>query len=366
MKAAPFYASVILVIFLNPKSCEEKPEHTFVQEPLPSCSEQFISDADFVIANQFGLNVQNLKHNIFRFPSKKAPWKPITGFRATVGGRLEKYKVESEAHPEDREYDWNLELHANRAFAPSMGNEKITGEITPALDLRDNRIFPPEGSGKKSPLVDREICMYGPWVLDVGNDNGREIHPAEALWWQNTPGSNLDVELMLVQDGAINRFTDACHYTFDEDGDGVEDFQPGWAPWVEYPYTEEIKIPFQYDRGTLRYAVIRIEELRSENIVTELYPELGDDDDGAHHKLKIAAPPNGPFFKEQTLVEVREDRDQNLAVQFTDVCKASNNIIRGNVRLLTAIGKVDTRDPGFIYLRFRISFGTNRPASTQG
>lgn len=356
MKATPFCASVILFMSLAPSSCEERAEHTLVRlDTLPTCSEQFMTDAEFVIANQFGVAVQNLNHHeIFMIPSTKAPWRPITGFRETVGGRLERYIPKTEPHPEDKEYDWNLELHANRAFAPRMGTEMITGEVTPAHRLRNNRIFPLQGTGIKSPLIDREICMYGPWVLDVGNSNGREIHPAEAIWWQNTPGSNLDVELMLVQDGALNRFTDACHFTFA--GSRPE----GWAPWVEYPHKEEVKIPFQYDPQTRRYAVIRITELRSLKIETELFPELGDSDDGADHKLKTSPPPNAPVFFELTLVEVREGNDELLGVQFSDICKTSSGIIRGNVRLLTAIGKVDTRDPGFIYLRFKTTFATNR------
>ena len=369
MKAAPFYASVILLLSLNPTSCEEKPEHTFVRvDTLPTCTEDFTCYTDFVIANQFGLSVQNFRHhNIFRFASKKAPWKPINGYRATVGGRLDNYEVATKPHPEDLEYDWNLDVTPNDAFVPFVGSEVIAGEITPAVDLRENKIFPPQGKEGRSPLLEKTICMYGPWVRDKGNENRPEIHPAEAIWWQNKPGSNLDVGLMIIQDGSINRFTDFCHYDFDEDGDGVDDFQPGWMPWVEYPHIEEVKIPFQYDPRTLRYAVIKIEEVKSDIIVTAQYPELSDDaDDGANHELKTSPPPNAPVFREETLVEVREGEDSNLGIQFTDVCKSTNGVITGNVRVLTAIGQPDTRAPGFIYLRFRISLATNRPQNIPG
>ena len=367
MKATHFCAVVVLFLSLAPPSCEEKPEHTFVTfAALPSCSQEFIDQSDFVKVNQFGISVQNLKHhNIFRFASKKGPWKPITGLRATVGGRLDKYKVVTIHAVDQREYDWNLDLFPSPPFVRSMGEDKIQGEITPAVGLRNNNIFPPQGREDECPLIDKNICMYGPWVLDIGNERQREIHPAEAIWWQNRPGDNSNVELMLIQDGAIIRFTEFCDFDFDEDGDGIEDFQPGWAPWVEYPHMEEVKIPFQYDPKTLRYTVIKIEEIRSFKIVTELYPELGDDDDGATHKLKLSPAPNMPFFRDTTLVEVREDRDQNLGVQFADVCKSSTGIIRGNIRVLTAIGEEDTRDPGFIYLRFRTSSATNRPAASQ-
>ena len=365
MKPTHFCASVVLFLALVPTSCEEKPEHTSVGfAALPSCSDEH---SDFVNAHQFGLNVQNLKHHqIFLFKSKKGSWNPINGFRATACGLIDEYKVSTGHAVDQREYDWNIELLPSEAFVNRLGEGMILGEVTPAVDLRNNRIFPPQGREDESPLIDKNICMYGPWVRDMGFNNGqREIHPAEAIWWQNSRGDNSDVELMLIQDGAITRFTEFCDFDFDINGDGIFDFEPGWAPWVEYPHMEEVKIPFQYDSSTRRYAVIRIGELRSLNIVTEVYPELGDDDDGATHKLKLSPPPDAPFFRDTTLVEVREDQDRNLGVQFTDVCKTATGIVRGNVRVLIAIGKEDTRDPGFIYLRVRTSFATNRPSATR-
>ncbi len=365
MKATSFCASAILVLSLIPTLRQEQPEDTLVRlNTLPACSEQFILDSRFVIANQFGVNVQNLRHhNIFRIASLKAPWVPITGLRATVGGRLKKYVVETEAHPEDLEFDWNLSVVPSAAFAPFVGAGQVEGEITPALALRNNRIFPPTGD---SPLTDKQICMYGPWVRDVGNKSQREIHPAEAIWWRNTPNSNLDVELMIIQDGAINRFTEFCHYDFDVDDDGVPDFQPNWRPWVEYPHFEKVEIPFTYDPRTRSFAVITIEDVRSLKIVTDRHPELGDSDDGSQHRLKTAPPPNVPVFFEETVVEVREGNDAHLGVQFSDLCRTRTGIVRGNVRVLVAIGEPDTRDPGFIVLRFKTTFDANRPAVDPG
>jgi hypothetical protein len=360
MKNTLFFAPFIIIAAAS--SCDDKPQDTLVQlDTLSSCSGDFTSYKDFVINNQFGISVQNLyHHNIFLFDSKKAPWRPITGYRATLGGQLKKYYVATE-HPDQNEYDWNIDVAPGPAFATSMGEGSIECEITPAQDFHNNIFFPSQGHEDECTLIGRNICVYGPWVRDLGNDNHREIHPAEAIWWQNVAGNNADIELMFIQDAAIHRFTENADFDFDEDHDGTNDFHAGWAPWVQYPQMEEIKIPFQYDPGTGRYPIINIEEVKSSNIVTALYPELADTDNGTEHKLKAISRSQITAFNQPTLVEVHEERTRgpNLGIQFTDLCKSANGIICGNVRILTAIGHANTRDAGYIVLRFKTSSAVN-------
>ena len=358
MKSLLFRTSMLFLVAVC-ASCvrDDRPQDTLVRfDTLPSCTEDFTTYTKFITDNQFGLSVQNLYHpNIFLYDSKKAPWRPINGRRETLGGRLAKYYVAT-VHPDQKEFDWNIDVVPGAAFAPWMGEGEIEGEVTPAPSLRDNRFFPPKGP---SPLVGRNICLYGPWVRDLGNDSQREIHPAEAIWWRNEPGSNSDVQLIVVQDAAIHRFTERADYDFDEDHDGTDDFNPGWAPWVTYPQTEEIKIPFQYDPRVGSYAVITIDEERSLHVVTRLSPELDDVDNGAAHKLKAASRLGTESFNQPTLVEVHESRDSHQGIQFTDLCRSSTGIVSGNVRVLAAIGRANTRDAGFMVLRLTKSFKVN-------
>lgn len=357
------HVRIFLFLAISLASCadDDKPNDTLVNSSaIPPCTEDFARYTSFVSMHQFGLSVQNFyHHNIFYFDSKKAPWRPINGRRETLRGELVKYRVVTEHAREQKEYDWNLDVVPSAAFAPWMGEGMVQGEVTPALSFRNSKFFPPQGRESECPLVGKNICLYGPWVRDFGYNAQREIHPAEAIWWRTTPGSNADVRLVLVQDAAILRFTDNAHYDFDEDHDGTTDFNPHWAPWVTYPQVEEIKIPFIHNPGTGRYHVIRIEEEDSLNVVTSLYRDLEDSDNGPVHKLKVTRFAT-EAVDQPTLVEVRESVDSHLGVQFTDICKLPTGMISGYVRVLVAIGRANTRDPGFMALRFRKSLADNK------
>ena len=350
----------LLAVVAASRACQKQPEDTLVQlNTLPACTDEAASAASFVAQHQFGISVENLKHhNIFRFDSKKAPWRPITGYRATACGQVDDYYV-SDGHEDQAEYDWNIDVVPDPAYSPSLGADVIECEVTPASSLRTNPYFPPKGHERESPRTGKAICLYGPWVRDLGNDAQREIHPSEAIWWQVTQGQNLDLQLIFLQDAAIHRFTENADYDFDEDHDGTNDYEAGWAPWCE---TERVDIPFQYDPQTAVYRVITIAETQSLNVVTALDPELADSDNGNVHKLKPTS--RFPFislFSQPTLVEVHESASAgpNLGVQFSGLCTAPGGVVRGNVRVLTALGHSNTREAGYQVLRFTSSTAVN-------
>jgi hypothetical protein len=357
-----FYATLLLLAAITRSVSADPPVDTLVKvSALPSCSAD--AEARFVKDKLFGVSVQNLHHhNIFRFDSKKGRWRPINGFRETLCGRLVKYSVAT-GHSDQKEYDWNIDVKPAAAFARSLGTDTVECEVTPAVPLRQNDVFPPKGSGRPSLLLGKDLCLYGPWVKDLGFHDQREIHPAEAIWWRDLSNSS-DIDVMLIQDAAIHRFTELADYDFDEDHDGTPDSNPRWVPWVQYPQMEEIKIPFRYDASTARYLVITIESPRAMKVVTHLFSELADSDDSSNHKLRAAAAfptaANQPI-----LAEVRETVTQHTGVQFTDLCKTANGVVNGNIRVLVAIGRPDTRDAGYLLLRFKTSSGSNSPVLHQ-
>jgi hypothetical protein len=364
MKILPVCAVLLLIAAIAAPAFAEPPVDTTVNlSTLPSCNSDSEAAARFVDGNQFGVSVQNLHHhNIFRFDSRKAPWRPISGFRETLCGRVAKYYVATE-HPDQSEYDWNIDVTPAAAFAPSMGAGTVECEITPAVPLRTNELFPPKGSGRPSLLLGKDICVYGPWVKDLGHHDQREIHPAEAIWWRDLSDSS-GMDVLLIQDAAIHRFTELADYDFDEDHDGHPDSNPRWAPWVQYPHMEEVKIPFRYDPSTGRYLVLGIETPRAVRVVTHLFSELADSDNGSNHRLKtVSARPVA--VRQQILAEVNETIGQFTGVQFGDLCRAADGVVNGNIRVLVALGRPDTRDAGYVLLRFKKSSGTNGPVVHQ-
>ena len=349
--------SIVLVV-----ACATAPVDTFTpSDELPACSADFTRDFQNVLDTS-RIDVRNLHHAIYTEPAKKAPWQPVTGSRETLCGRLTRYKVETE-HTD--EYDWNLLTRPASAYTdmmdaaearvqdrddwPKCGTPEdycVEVEVTPDPVLRTNIWFPPKGSGLQSLLLNREICVYGPWVLDHGNNSQPEIHPSEVIWWENAPGN---VELLIVQD-ASSRF-DQNH-----DYDTAPTTNTDWEPWVQFPMMEEVRIPFEYDRSAVKHTVIDIVQGLNKSAVTLLYPELADSDNGTNHKLRLGrSTVVNSATQRPILVEVNETGRSGdyLGVQFSDACVATDGKILGYVRVLTAIGHPDAKTTGFQKLQFK-------------
>lgn len=376
------YTFFLFLLFLL--ACKEQAtnEYTAVKlDTLKTCDTDFTKAIDFINQHQFRINVTNLyHHNIYRYGAGKRIghyegypprpvgfrkiWVPFNGYRATLGGTLTKYYV-STTHdnetPDQDEYDWNLDITPATAFAPYLGAGWIEGEVTPPSSLRQNDWFPQKGSGLPSLLLNKTLCIYGPWVKDVGNDDNKEIHPAEAIWFNNpkVPG---EVVVLLMQDASSFRFTENADYDFDEDGDGVNDFHAGWKPWVTIPQEEKISIPFSYSPADGTYTIINVAEGRADMVTTILYPQLGDSDKGEIHQLKTTSGNNtAEIYNSTILVQVNEQKtsDPNLGIQFGNLCKSTDGKIHGYVHILTALGRAGTNDRGFQVLRFSFSSGKN-------
>ena len=228
-----------------------------------------------------------------------------------------------------------------------FGDVNIECEVTPPYPLREYNLF---GSVIPNNFIpQRSICVYGPWVIDHGNGDQQEIHPTEAIWFPTKTTNLSEIDLFLIQDASIRRFSERIDFL----DPNRNELEPGenWVPWVENPQTEEIKIPFQFISQLNIHALITLKEISSLYVTTVLFPELSDSDDGNIHRLKI----NG-----QTVVEVREDvtKSANSGVQFKDICKSSNGnnfMIHGNVVIYSSMGRVATEDRGFHHLRIKFS-----------
>ncbi len=342
---------------------------------LPAATATFKQRFDFIIANQFGLSVRNLdKHEIGIYQEgPPGPWKPISGFRETLKGRVKHYKV-SDSHEWDKnslgeyqdEYDWNITVELFSVFAKLLNTDldPVLCEVTPSDQFHNNPWFPPKGSGKPSALLGKDICVYGPWVLDAGDknnndgNNGREIHPIDAIWWQDVEGNNDETSLMLVQDAAKGRYRRAEHY----DPKAAQD--PNWTPWVKYPQKEEIKIPFIYNQQKGEYPIIKIEKKVWLNVDTH----IPNGNNRIIHKLILdenKIPIKGLKWELPILAEVIEEpgvgsdlsAGQNLRIDFSDVSITGAGPIIGYVRILADIGDRTSKEEGILVLKIRYSKG---------
>jgi len=341
---------------------------------LPAPDGDYMKEFERIIQEQFGIKITNLSgHRIGCSKALPAPWRPVTGFRETLRGTLKKYEAAT-GHAfglyqgsdgiwyMQGEYDWCLYIKPAPSYKEKFPADEIQGEVTPGENFRDTQWFPLKGTGRPSALLDYDICIYGTYVVDEGNDDWREIHPIDAIWWRRRPPGDNQVRVILLQDAAKGRFRKGGMFAKDP----CDDDFPEWKPWIEYPQLDEIRIPFTYDPADKKYWHIAVEVNKAMDITTHLQTEWQDSDSGAQHQLLQA----GRFANADVLgqvpvlVRVTEEvgfDNRYIAVQFTDLTRDAGGVIRGYVQLVAALGDKLNIHEGVMVLTLTFNQEVNKP-----
>ncbi len=389
-----FFLVIVPSIFIAGNSPDVQTDTLISTADLPTATEQFITEFEFVKNKSLGLTVTNPKNNNIGYEPalngftiiNDVYWKPINGKKMVLCGTLEEYFVHDESGDE---YDWNLRIIPDPDFEFIINevrkvvsfedeikwklcngnNDAVSclyAEVTPDQTLYENVWFPnryvnpnfysgvpnqPYYIQPPALMLNQQIGVYGAWVRDSDHGWWPEIHPLEAIWWKSVIPNMETFYVFCIQDDS-NRFDTNGDF---ERNDNTPDT---WIPWVKPPLTNEIKIPFEYDRKYSDHLKIIITELKDHNVVTGTDETLKDSDDGQFHILKIkSVAPNRDSFganePDNILVEVEErfPDGTHLAVNFTEICKRPNGNIIGYITLTTSYGKIGDDKEGYHLLQ---------------
>lgn len=304
---------------------------------LPSPDGDYMREYERILIDQYGLAVMNMSGDkIGCSKGLQGPWRPVTNYRETLKGTLKEYRVDV-YHPDQDEYDWILVMEPSPSHVDFFGDDEIECEVTPSDAFRDNIWFPLKGSGKPSLLLNYELCLYGPYVIDEYND-GKEIHPIDAIWWQRKVPQNNQIRVMLLQDAAKMRFREPDMFIM-QDCDANFD---NWQPWIQYPHAMEMKIPFSYVISKNKYTEVKIDVIEGQQIATADQIQWREADNGEIHQLllgnaiqQLADTPRKIALK---VVEKKGLADDQITVQFVNITYEDNETIRGYIRLIAALG----------------------------
>ncbi|MFZ2898887.1 MAG: hypothetical protein WA004_09710 [Saprospiraceae bacterium] len=286
-------------------------------------------------------------------------WRPVDGYKHTLSATLDHFNWN---YSDDE--DWNLHCIPNTEFQflidvveamhseskgwhkKCAGEKCMEGEISPDKHFWNNPWFfipgaspeDSEGNGY-SWLEGREMCFFGPWVMDANHDFKSEIHPVEMIWWKDhfeNGFGGLDSKpfdvfwLMLLQDNT-GRFDDRNN--FDCDGDTPQ----GWEPWANSPISGQFNIAFEVDPDGPPVHFEIVEIFNRFVVTSKNYQAYRDADDGKEHAL---------VYKGKELVKVKETQpnDNDLGVTFSGVCKRPDGKLQGFVSLRSQIGGNDDID----------------------
>ncbi len=366
------------------------PKNTIIKDSeIPTCTSEQIAFFEFTKRKTEGVHgydpenegIQYIvaKDNDIAWPDK---WSPVNGLKMAVNGKLHNYIVHN---PIGDEYDWNLNIVPNTDFKYIIEDPKsraidttewkrcetsgtyedcFQAEITPDEHLYNNFWFPKqenrwnprtrmmEKHTPDSPLEGRDICVYGPWVLDSGHDWRPEIHPCELIWWRDKERNQDTFYLFGIQDDS-NRFDIIEDFVFDE----TQTLE--WRPWAAPPLTSRFKIAFEYNPNNnyLDHLVLNIEELKIRNVVTALDKNASEDSDSDNDHLLLYK--SNDYVLNNKIIAVNKNisSGENLGVKFVDICKKDDGTIIGYVQITTKYGK-GPGEEGYHLLRATLKYPT--------
>jgi hypothetical protein len=279
-------------------------------------------------------------------------WYPIRTEKQTLTGTLHAFGVSNYGD----ESDWNIHILPDAGFedfvadaipyrsdnplistfintdwaTTSDGRILIEAEITPDEHRYGNQWF--DNREKFSPLLNRRLTAYGPFVREEAHGNQPEIHPAEQIWWRD--GADAMVILLVVDDS--NRFNDGGDYAT------RRVTTPAFIPWTqEKAQRAELSLAFELDpaRAGLYMSVQSLDDL---NFLRDAsFPD---------------AAANNPIlnsYRGNTILAVDQAAAINpfVGVTFRDICvNRAKGTLQGYVVLNTAIGNGGGRE-GFVALR---------------
>lgn len=266
------------------------------------------------------------------------------------------------------EWDWNLKIRPS-SFSQSMHDEIramtpasklqewpcdgdcFKGEITTDNGFRNNPYFnvdvpyltlelngleipyaPDESKATSILSTADDLCLYGPWVQDLGHSDHPEIHPSEVVWFKDqTTGA---IFALLLQDDS-NRFDRQSNFRMDD--------QPNWSrPWSAFPRWTDVRVAFFADPTAAIMGQITVDGIENHRVLTKFNDAASGDGGGSTHDLIY----NGTTIMRVTELESPSDR---IGVTYADLCRlstADGELIIGYASLQTVIGDHDRGDGG--------------------
>lgn len=243
------------------------------------CTPAEAAEWSFIRASQLGLAVRNADTHYIgpvagRTKASGHPggrnWYPADVFRHTVCGRLEHWSLfrgwrrELDLHPHiTPQAEFAYVLQDTRSLSGS-DETKIYGEVTPAKNYQPSFTaeFPsplPFFSRKvDSEIEGRQVCVYGPWVVEQFHEDVPEIHPIEQLWFVGAEGK---LTWLLLQDRS-DRF-DARRANFCPVGGPATDCETRLPPkfkgwWTSWSTRAAARLAYELpERGAERHIEIR-------------------------------------------------------------------------------------------------------------
>ncbi len=286
---------------------------------------------------------------------------PVSGDKRTLCGTLSSFGFHDGWDSKD-EADWNLNIIPffprytdilegakgqsgmdlddwHRCGGSNVPN-CVEAEITPDESLYSFNWF--NANTQQSPLVDKCLCVYGPWIVDKGHGARPEIHTSELLWWKDpakfscgSPSFTMDGTFLLLMQDDSNRF------------DRVDNYATGaasnfcWRPWSAYARTGKFKLAFRVNTLAANPQNISLSIDKNRNVNANYH----DATDGGEHTL---------VYNGRPLLTVRETGDDgHVQVGFEKFFRRTEDgseVLYGFVTLTSSVGINDRGGEGYILL----------------
>ncbi len=292
-----------------------------------------------VIGNDFFTDQKIGFSNSNRFHTGLDGWKPVDGFKRTLGGVADSIYEFWEGN---NNVDINIDMNSRNILPDFI--QRYQSAVATGLKEDDDAadrglqieldLYQSGGNGLFNSLPNRPkvknldakpdtIFAFGPLVMDVNHDHKPEIHPAEQVWWRRKENS-IDNHYLLFSCDQSDRFDDK------RDFDLSSAEETSFTPWAKRPLKGLFAIPFVINPGKTKaqVTIITLREKNSKDNYT----------DGKLHFL---------LYKSDTLAVVKENANNKdrVKISFHNICYGIGSwsgSVMGYVVLQMEAGKTNT------------------------
>lgn len=216
--------------------------------PITSFYKNYHDSAKLFYGGLGGTDFFNRKENIGICEAERSdggPWKPVTGQKQTLCGRMPLNRIATLAR-ENSDGDVDIYLRPNPSFNWLMtrserpaGSSFERGSVGGEIAFKEPGNQPGNDGAiyiKNIPaslLENRDMCIYGAWVSDLGHERQPEIHPVQQMWFTEQRAGSTVYHLFSMFDNS-KRFNDG------------NDFNAGCTKsWIHAPLENTFYLPFE-------------------------------------------------------------------------------------------------------------------------
>jgi len=333
-KPAIIMAGMMIVAISNAQNPFSPTINITTISPITTFYKNYYDSAKLFYGGLGGSDFFNRKENIGICRAESSdggPWETVTGQKQTLCGRMPLHRIAALAR-ENSDGDVDVYVRPNPTFnwlmtqsKRPMGSSFERGSIGGEIAFKEPGNQPGNDGAtyfKNIPaslLENRDICIYGAWVSDIGHASQPEIHPMQQMWFTEQLAGSTVYHLFSMFDNS-KRFNEG------------NDFNSGCSkPWIHAPLENVFYLPFELSMPGSQPQRIEIVDSTIIYDIDIVSSHKMNGYDPGHSSLNIV-------YKGLTILKVNS-ANQSFPYVWLECIYTDGNKIKGFLKIKTSVSE---------------------------